>query len=56
MSGANDLRFIGTEFHKRGGRGVRECSISKLEAGGNRWKVRDTDDLRNEFCWEVLYL
>ena len=34
--------------------GDMSCGMidQKLESGGNRWKGK-TDDLRNEFCWEV---
>ena len=51
LSGANDLIFIGREFHKRGEE-LRNDRSAKLEPGGNRWKGK-TDDLKNEFCWEV---
>ena len=51
VSGAKDLRFIGREFHKR----ERSCGMIDQQTG-SWWKQvegRDTDDLRNEFCWEV---
>ena len=51
VSETKDLRFIGREFHKRGEelRGDRSTNLSW-------WKqveMKDTDDLRNGFCWEV---
>ena len=48
VSGAKDLRFIGREFHKRGEelRNDRSANLSQVEG-------KDTDDLRNGFCWEV---
>ena len=51
MSGATDLRFIGREFHKPGEelQSDRSANASLAETGG--WK--DTDDLRNGFCWDV---
>ena len=50
-SGAKDLRFIGREFHKRG-----EELRNDRSANVKRWKQvkgKDTDDLRNGFCWKV---
>ena len=51
VSGAKDLRFIATEFHKRGEelRNDRSANLSLVETGGRK----DTDDMRNEFCWEI---
>ena len=51
VSGAKDLRFIGREFRKRGEelRNDRSTNLSQVETGGRK----DTDYLRNEFCWEV---
>ena len=45
-----NLRFIGTEFHKRGEelRNDRSANLSLAKTGG-----RERHDLRNEFCWEV---
>ena len=50
VSGAKDLRFISREFHKRGEelRNDRSANLNLVETGG-----RDTDDLRNGFCWKV---
>ena len=51
VSGANDLRFIGREFHKRGEELRNDRSENSVW-----WKQvegKDTDDLKNEFCWEV---
>ena len=51
VSGANDLRFIGREIHKR-----REKLRNDRSANLNLWKQvegKNTDYLRNEFCWEV---
>ena len=54
MTGAKDLRFVGTVFHKRGDelQNNRSANLRLVETGGRK----DTDDLMNEFCWEVLYL
>ena len=53
VSGAKNLRFIGREFHERGEelRNDQSVNLSLVETKG-----KDTDDLRNEFCWEVRYL
>ena len=51
VSRAKDLRFIGREFHKR----ERSCGMIDLQTSA-WWKQverKDTDDLRNGFCWEV---
>ena len=44
-----DFRFIGGEFHKRGEelRNDQSANLRMVETG------KDTDNLRNEFCWEV---
>ena len=47
VSGAKDLRFIGREFHKRGEE-LRNDRSPNLSLEG-----KDTDDLRNGFCWKV---
>ena len=54
VSGAKDLIFIGREFHKREEelRNDRSGNLSQVETCG-REKRKDTDDLRNGFCWEV---
>ena len=51
VSGAKDLRFVGREFHKQGEelQNDRWANLSLVETGGRE----KTDDLRNEFCWEV---
>ena len=51
VSGAKDLRFIGREFQKRGEklRNDQSANLSLVK----QVKGKDTDDLRNEFCWEV---
>ena len=51
VSGAKDLRFIAREFHKRGEelRNDRSANLSLVETA----ERKDTDYLRNEFCWEV---
>ena len=51
VSGAKDRRFIGREFHKRGEelRNDRSANLSLVE----QVEGKDTDDLRNGFCWEV---
>ena len=48
MSGAEDVRFIGREFHKWGDelRNERSANLSLMEGKG-------TDDQRNEFCRKV---
>ena len=53
-SWAKDLRFIGREFHKRGEelRNDPSTNLSLMETV----EEKDTDDMRNEFCWEVWYL
>ena len=51
VSGAKDLRFIGREFHSE------EINCEMIDRQTCAWwkKVegKDTDDLRNEFCWGV---
>ena len=51
VSGAKDLRFIGREFHKQGEelRNDRSANLSWCK----QVEGKDTDDLRNGFCWEV---
>ena len=51
VSGAKDLRVIGRKFDKRGEelQNDRSTNLSLVETDGRK----DTDDLRNEFCWEV---
>ena len=48
VSGAKDLRFVGTVFHKRGEELLnnRSANLSLVETGGRK----DTDDHLNEFC------
>ena len=51
VSGAKDLRFTGREFHKRRKelRNDRSANLNLVKTGGKK----DTDEMRNEFCWEV---
>ena len=51
MSRAKGHRFISREFHKREEelRNDRSANLSLVVTGGRE----ATDDLRNEFCWEV---
>ena len=51
VSEATDLRFIGREFHKRGEElgNDRSENLNLVETV----EVKDTDDLRNGFCWKV---
>ena len=44
-------RFLGREFHKWGEelQNDRSANLSLVKIG----EGKDTDDLRNKFCWEV---